>query len=113
MKDVLLRNPSNELQLTNQGKETQSFRIYKTDYDPNDLIQKRVHELYVAQHTYQTVDFVKSMASTQIYYPFLQYLFQHDKWLKFDHGEMSIIECLRKLNSFVDASDPDVRISIV
>lgn len=96
MKDVLLRNPSDELQLANQGKDTQSFRIYKTEYDPEDLIQKRVHEHYIAQHTNQTVDFVKSM---------------HDKWLKFDHGEMGIIECLRTLNSFVDNSDPDVDVA--
>uniref|UniRef100_A0A914VAV4 Inositol oxygenase n=1 Tax=Plectus sambesii TaxID=2011161 RepID=A0A914VAV4_9BILA len=91
--DVLLRNPSEAPQLAHQGKETQAFRVYTTDYDKNDKIQKRVHEHYIAQHTFQTVEFVKSM---------------HEKWLKFDHAEMEILPCLRILNSFVDESDPDV-----
>jgi hypothetical protein len=32
----------------------------------------------------------------------------HEKWLKFDHAEMTIREALEKLNDLVDESDPDL-----
>eukprot|EP00088_Acartia_fossae_P027724 TRINITY_DN28451_c0_g1_i1.p1 TRINITY_DN28451_c0_g1~~TRINITY_DN28451_c0_g1_i1.p1 ORF type:complete len:282 (-),score=81.62 TRINITY_DN28451_c0_g1_i1:118-849(-) len=43
-------------------------------------------------HTHQTVDFVRS---------------KHDKWLKFNHFQSTIMEALEMLNDLVDESDPD------
>jgi inositol oxygenase len=44
-------------------------------------------------HSTQTLDYVKK---------------KNEYWCQFNHGEMSIMEALSKLNSFVDESDPDV-----
>ena len=33
---------------------------------------------------------------------------QHEKWLKFNHFEATILEALDKLNDMVDESDPDI-----
>eukprot|EP00088_Acartia_fossae_P021421 TRINITY_DN2287_c0_g1_i5.p1 TRINITY_DN2287_c0_g1~~TRINITY_DN2287_c0_g1_i5.p1 ORF type:complete len:304 (+),score=69.80 TRINITY_DN2287_c0_g1_i5:25-912(+) len=69
-------------------KEREAFR----DYSEKNPLQQRVKKTYYEMHTNQTVDFVKS---------------QHEKWLKFDHVECTIMEALDKLNSLVDESDPD------
>lgn len=44
-------------------------------------------------HANQTYEFVKGKL---------------DKWCKFDHAEMTVMEALDKLSSFLDESDPDV-----
>lgn len=44
-------------------------------------------------HSKQTVNFVKS---------------RHEKWLKFNHFEATVLEALDKLNDMVDESDPDI-----
>lgn len=31
-----------------------------------------------------------------------------DYWMKFNHGEMTVMEILEKLNELVDESDPDI-----
>ena len=44
-------------------------------------------------HSNQTVDFVRR---------------KHQKWLKFNHVEATIMEALEMLNDLVDESDPDI-----
>jgi len=70
-----------------KGKE--SFR----DYTKDDPIGDRVRRTYYAMHTNQTVDFVKS---------------KHERWLKFNHLEATVMEALDMLNELVDESDPDL-----
>jgi len=69
-----------------------NFRRYEDDTLP---LTKRVREFYQLMHTNQTVDFVKQ---------------QHEKWLKLDHFEGTIMEALDKLNEMVDESDPDINV---
>ncbi|CAM6002209.1 unnamed protein product, partial [Sphagnum balticum] len=53
----------------------------------------RVYQCYFNMHNNQTVEFVKQKSAF---------------WMKFDHGEWSILEALETLYSVVDESDPDV-----
>ena len=50
---------------------------------------------YTEMHTNQTVDFVRK---------------KHDKWLKFNHFQATIMEALEMLNDLVDESDPDTEL---
>jgi len=70
-------------------KDKEAFR----DYNKDCAIGERVRKTYYDMHTNQTVDFVKS---------------KHDKWLKFNHVEATIMEALDMLNELVDESDPDL-----
>jgi len=49
--------------------------------------------MYSLMHTNQCVQFVEN---------------KHKEWLKFDHGEYTIMEVIDLLEGFVDESDPDV-----
>jgi len=69
-------------------KEKEAFR----DYSKEDEIGQRVKRTYTEMHTNQTVDFVRQ---------------KHDKWLKFNHFQATIMEALEMLNDLVDESDPD------
>ena len=62
------------------------------NYDTTNALFDRVHRTYCLMHTNQTVEYVKS---------------QHEKWLKFDTFEATIMEAADKLLGFVDESDPD------
>jgi len=70
-------------------KDKEAFR----DYDKDDIIGQRVKQTYYEMHTHQTVAFVKE---------------KHQKWLKFDHFQATIMEALEMLNNLVDESDPDL-----
>lgn len=74
--------------LNDNGKQEQQFR----NYDEN-LQTDLVRETYKLMHENQTVDFVKG---------------QHEKWLKFNHTEMEIMDGVMLLDDLVDASDPDI-----
>lgn len=68
----------------------QTFRNYE-----NSTRQDKVSNTYAIMHRTQTLDFVKE---------------QHAKWMKFDKGELTIMEAISMLDSLVDDSDPDVDI---
>jgi inositol oxygenase len=72
-------------------KPVSKFRDYTID--TADPLKERVRRTYHEMHAQQTVDFVKS---------------KHEKWLKFNHFEATILEALDKLNDLVDESDPDI-----
>ena len=74
------------------GFSASYFRFYDTN-DSDDPIQARVKKTYYDMHTNQTVEFVKR---------------KHEKWLKFNHLEATIMEALEMLNDLVDESDPDL-----
>ncbi|CAE7447636.1 miox [Symbiodinium pilosum] len=57
--------------------------------------QDKVSQTYNKMHVNQTVAFVKE---------------QHDCWLKFNHGEFTVMEVITMLDELVDDSDPDVDI---
>merc|ERR1711909_228919 len=48
---------------------------------------------YMEMHTNQTVEFVRG---------------KHEKWLKFNHFQATVMEALEMLNELVDESDPDL-----
>jgi len=72
-------------------EKQESLRFY--DDNPQTEIGKRVMRTYYTMHEKQTVDFVRS---------------QHENWCKFDKLELTVMEALDLLNTFVDESDPDV-----
>ena len=72
-------------------KEKEAFR----NYSKEDEIGQRVKRTYTEMHTNQTVDFVRQ---------------KHDKWLKFNHFQATIMEALEMLNDLVDESDPDTEL---
>jgi inositol oxygenase len=86
----MLRNPSHDDQIDDQRRRTEEFRRYE---NTNDRIQQRVFRHYADQHAMQTVDFVRSM---------------HEKWLGFTHAKLGLLDALRLLADYIDASDPDV-----
>jgi len=61
--------------------------------ESEDPVQIRVKRHYFQQHKTQTVEFVRNM---------------RQKWLAFNHGRLSIIDCLQLLGQMVDESDPDM-----
>ncbi|KAH9494961.1 hypothetical protein Btru_020692 [Bulinus truncatus] len=71
-----------------EHRDPESFR----DFRIHDVAEKVV-KIYDLMHTHQTVDFVKD---------------RMDYWMKFDHGEMTVMEILEQLNQLVDESDPDI-----
>merc|ERR1711981_501668 len=76
---------------TIQESSDHQFRIY--DENADDPIHARVRKTYYDMHSNQTVDFVRR---------------KHQKWLKFNHVEATIMEALEMLNELVDESDPDI-----
>lgn len=68
-------------------KDFRDFRIH--------TVPERVINVYRQMHKHQTYDFAKSKLQ---------------EWCRFDHGEMTIMETLDKLNNFLDECDPDVDI---
>merc|ERR1711936_809877 len=76
---------------TIQESSDHQFRIY--DENADDPIQARDRKTYYDMHSNQTVDFVRR---------------KHQKWLKFNHVEATIMEALEMLNDLVDESDPDI-----
>ncbi|XP_071495257.1 inositol oxygenase-like isoform X1 [Diadema antillarum] len=72
------------------GKKVDDFRVFADD--ETDPVMAAVKRTYYQMHTHQTVDYVKK---------------QHEKWLGFNHKEMTVMEALEFLNSVVDESDPD------
>jgi len=70
-------------------KEKEAFR----DYNKDDELGARVKRTYYEMHTNQTMEFVTS---------------KHEKWLKFNHMEATVMEALDMLNELVDESDPDL-----
>ena len=73
-----------------------AFRHYVDKPTEDDsIVAQRVYNTYKLQHEHQCVNFV---------------LKQRERWLKFNHDRMTMYEALEKLNTFIDASDPDVDI---
>jgi len=72
-------------------KDKEAFRDYSKGDD--DVIGARVRQTYYNMHRNQTVDFVRQ---------------KHQKWLKFNHFEATVMEALEMLNQLVDESDPDL-----
>merc|ERR1712002_604907 len=70
-------------------KEKEAFR----DYSKDDALGERVRKTYYEMHANQTMDFVAS---------------KHEKWLKFNHMEATVMEALDMLNELIDESDPDL-----
>lgn len=74
--------------ILNDGtKDADSFRNYE-----ENVQTAIVRETYREMHEKQTVEFVKQ---------------QHEKWLKFNHGEMEVMDAIMMLDDLVDSSDPD------
>ncbi|XP_049940306.1 inositol oxygenase-like isoform X1 [Schistocerca serialis cubense] len=73
------------------GKPIALFRDFTIDV--NDPIKERVRLHYDSMHKHQTVEFV---------------LEQHERWLKFDKLQATIMEALETLSTMLDQSDPDV-----
>ncbi|KAJ4952294.1 hypothetical protein NE237_029126 [Protea cynaroides] len=63
------------------------------DYNADSERKESVEEFYKQNHIHQTIDLVKRM---------------REEYGKLNKIEMSIWECCELLNSFVDASDPDL-----
>jgi len=78
-----------------ENRDAAQFRVYDKDQVESNPIMKRVYNTYLDMHTSQTCEFVQKM---------------REKWLKFNHGQWTIMEALHFLNRLVDESDPDVDI---
>ena len=65
-------------------------------YEDEHETQAIVENHYRMMRTNQTLAFVRRM---------------HEKYCHFNHGKMSILEAMQKLDDFVDASDPDIDLS--
>jgi len=91
---ILMLDPSEhfrpELSMNTYGKGVEEFRKYSEEEE--DYIQRRVKRTYYQMHKNQTVRFVRSRIN---------------KWTKFNHAHLTIMEALVKLNSLIDESDPD------
>ncbi|XP_067936218.1 inositol oxygenase-like [Watersipora subatra] len=76
------------------GKEIakDQYRIF--DENPTTEAGIGIKRTYYEMHPQQTVEFVKA---------------QHEKWCKFDHLELTIMEAVDLLADFVDESDPDAQ----
>lgn len=82
--DVYLPDPS---EFRPEGKHKDAFRVYD-DADAKECVRRT----YTEMHVNQTVDYVAE---------------QHQKWLQFNHFEMTTMDALDLLNKVVDESDPD------
>lgn len=69
-----------------EGRPKKQFRNYGEGVAPV------VREFYRENHAQQTVEFNRA---------------SRDKWLGFDHAEMSVWDLMEELNKLVDDSDPD------
>ncbi|KAL4231424.1 hypothetical protein ACF0H5_009001 [Mactra antiquata] len=69
-------------------KEKKDFRDFNIHTVP-----ERVIKVYKDMHQNQTLQFVKD---------------KMEKWGKFDHAEMTILEALETLSTFLDECDPDI-----
>jgi len=67
----------------------------KTDFRNFNIhtVPERVIKVYQVMHKNQTYDFAKGKL---------------EKWVQLNHAEMTIMEALEKLNTFVDECDPDI-----
>jgi len=68
-------------------KAKEEFRNY-TDSSRHSIVEKH----YLMMRQYQTVEYVDRM---------------YAKWHNFDHGKMTIAEAFKKLEGYIDSSDPD------
>ena len=68
-------------------KPEEEFRNYV-----NSNRQDTVRNHYKAMRTNQTLEFVKRM---------------EDKWLKFNFAKLTVMEAFKRLEGYVDSSDPD------
>ncbi|XP_054748986.1 inositol oxygenase-like isoform X2 [Lytechinus pictus] len=84
-----LTDISQETEFT-PGKDEADFRRF--DDDDSNATMAQVKKTYYLMHTNQTYDYVMK---------------QHEKWLSFTLGEMTVMEALDLLNSLIDESDPD------
>jgi len=67
-----------------------TFRNYE-----DSVRQDAVSHTYNTMHREQTVGFVRQ---------------QHERWLKFEKGEFTVMEVIAMLDDLIDSSDPDVDI---
>jgi len=70
-------------------KDEAQFR----DFTQNCDFYDRVKNTYKLMHTNQSVEYIQQ---------------KHREWLDFNHAEMTIMEAVAKLDSFVDEADPDL-----
>lgn len=77
--------PEKAMARTNKTKE--QFRNYE-----ENLQTEMVKKTYREMHESQTVEFVKK---------------KHEKWCKFNHVEMTMMEAIMLLDNLIDESDPD------
>lgn len=82
---IVLSDPS---EYRPEVKDVTKFRDFRIHNTPQHVIST-----YDLMHTNQTLEFVKGR---------LEY------WGKLDHGHLTIMEALEKLNDLVDESDPDI-----
>jgi len=92
--DVMVSASSSSIMKTDDsavelGKPKKDFRVYGTGSGPREA---KVTRHYTLMRSNQTLDFVHRM---------------EEKYLRFDHAEMTIWEAFEHLGKFVDASDPD------
>jgi len=94
---VLLSDPSEfrpELfdikNIDSANKPLKEFRNYE-ESARNECVRKTYRDM----HINQTVQFVKE---------------KQEKWLKFNHAEMTIMEAVIMLDNLVDESDPDIEL---
>lgn len=87
---ISIIDPSEHFRPETHGKSLEEFRRYTEEEE--DYIQQRVKRTYYTMHKNQCMDFVRS---------------RMNKWMKFNHAEMTIMEALELLNSLLDESDPD------
>ncbi|KAK3590342.1 hypothetical protein CHS0354_025734 [Potamilus streckersoni] len=85
---VSIHDDPSEYRPEHKAKENyRDFRIHN--------VPERVVKTYQAMHTNQTLAYAKGKL---------------EHWGKLDHAEMTIMQALDKLNTFLDESDPDVDI---
>lgn len=89
--EALTKTPINLLdpsEFRPEVKDTTKFRDFRIHNVADHVIKT-----YDLMHTNQTLDFVKGRL---------------EHWGKFDHGKLTVMEALEKLNDLVDESDPDI-----
>merc|ERR1712142_1233378 len=98
--DIKMRDLTSNLQLDNERKQGNIHDILSNgskvedefrNYDEN-VQPAIVRETYRKMHENQTVEFVKK---------------QQEKWLQFNHGEMTLMDAIVWLDELIDSSDPD------
>lgn len=74
---------------TPENKAKELFRVY----NPSNPRYELVKETYRLMHTQQTHAYAVA---------------ERDRWCRFDHAKMGMLEALEELNKLVDDSDPDI-----